>query len=157
MKMPSLVRDPRAPIERSSYKPVVDLKSLARDLHPSPTTTDDPHDAIPPEARAYAPPSQRPDMVVEQVLRFGDLPTKELDDIIAAAEGEIAALKVDAQVIRDAYVKHTTRVVEDVKRLQSEIKLSMDLMHALRQQCNLLDTNASALADINYASRNEDV
>jgi hypothetical protein len=119
--------------------PVVDLHSLARQIAP-----DDPHDAV---VAQFAPPDQRPDPTVEQVLRFADLPTKELDDIISAAELEIAALKADAQIIRDAYTKHTARVAEDVKRLREEVKLSMELMRSLRSQCGLIDANAEAASE----------
>ena len=89
--------------------PSIDLNRLANEIAKKPS-----------EVVAYAPPSQRPDAIdrtIEQVHMFGDLPTKELDDIILAAENEIAALKADAQAIRDMYVKHTERVVNDVQRL----------------------------------------
>jgi hypothetical protein len=123
-------------------KPVVDLKTLARNISPRPTV--DPHDEHMAAVLTYAPPDQRPDPTVDQVLKFADLPMKELDDIIAAAELEIGALKADAQIIRDAYIKHTTRVAEDVRRLRDEVKLSMDLMRTLRKQCGLIDANAAA-------------
>ena len=136
--------------------PIPTLRSAASDIAPTPLPPIDLNRLAneiakkPPEVVAYAPPSQRPDAIdrtIEQVHMFGDLPTKELDDIILAAENEIAALKADAQAIRDMYVKHTERVVNDVKRLQSEVKLSMQLMHELRTQCGLLDANAAALTD----------
>lgn len=113
--------------------PAVDFNALAADIA-----------AHPAEVRAFAPPAHRQDAIVEQVVKFGDLPTKELDDIIAAAENEIQALKSDAQAIRDMYSKHTERVVVDVKRLQGEVKLAMNLMAELRKHCGLLDTNARA-------------
>ena len=129
MKLPSISRGAIAP---------VDFTQLAKEISQRP--------AAPGGSVAYAPPKHRPDAIVEQVLQFGDLPTKELDDIIAAAENEIAALKADAQAIRDMYSKHTQRVVADVKHLQSEVKLSMNLMKELRKQCGLLDANATATA-----------
>ena len=131
------------PFDRAAVaaKPVVNLKTLARNIAPH---ADDPHDEHMAAVLTYAPPDQRPDPTVDQVLKFADLPMKELDDIIAAAELELGALKADAQIIRDAYVKHTTRVAEDVKRLRDEVRLSMDLMRQLRKQCGLIDANAAA-------------
>ena len=98
--------------------PVVDLHVLAKQIAP-----DDPHDEHFAEVLKYAPPDKRPDPTVEQILRFADLPTKELDDIISAAELELTALKSDAQIIRHSYVKHTARVAQDVQRLRDEVKL----------------------------------
>ena len=119
--------------------PVVNLHVLAKQIAP-----DDPHDEHFAEVLKYAPPDKRPDPTVEQVLRFADIPTKELDDIIAAAELELTALKGDAQIIRDSYIKHTTRVAQNVQRLRDEVKLSMELMRSLRTHCGLIDANANA-------------
>ena len=138
--------------------PVVDLKSLARNIGnltgnltgSDPATDEARHMAV---VQAFAPVVQREaereagDSIVERVLRFSDLPTKKLDDIIAAAELELSALKQNAQIIRNSYVKHTSRVAEDVQRLRDEVKLSMELMHSLRKQCGLIDNNAKALME----------
>ena len=64
--------------------PVVNLHVLAKQIAP-----DDPHDEHFAEVLKYAPPDKRPDPTVEQILRFANLPTKELDDIISAAELEL--------------------------------------------------------------------
>jgi hypothetical protein len=132
MKLPTVL--PRGPAQQQPGAAIpIDFETLAAEISN--------HGKGP---VAYAPPQYRPDAIVEQVVKFGDLPTKELDDIIAAAENEIAALKSDAQAIRDMYSKHTERVVVDVKRLQGEVKLAMTLMSELRKQCGLLDTNVRA-------------
>jgi len=77
--------------------------------------------------------------MADQVKSFGELPTRELDQIVSAAEAEIAALKLDAQAIRDMYVKHTNRVAADIDRLREGIKVSMVTLNTLRQQITDLD------------------
>jgi hypothetical protein len=90
-----------------------------------------------PSIEDYAPRKQlEPAM---QIKSFGDLPTKELDEIISAAEAEIAALKLDAQAIRDTYVKNTNRIIADIKRLQEGVRMSMETMKQLREQCRQLN------------------
>lgn len=79
---------------------------------------------------------------IKQVLTFGELPTKELDDIVAAVEAELAALKKEAQVVRDLYVKHTTRIADDMKRLQEGVRLSMETIKTLHNQCIKLNEQA---------------
>lgn len=94
----------------------------------------------------YAPPALRDRMAenvaVQQVTSFGALPTRELDELVSAAEDEIVALKREAQVVRDLYVKHTSRIAADIKRLQEGVKLSMRTMEKLREQCSQLDEQA---------------
>lgn len=112
---------------RDTTKAKFDLNKIAKEIMERP--------------EAYAPPAVREDqqVLVSQVMKFGDLPTKELDEIIAAAEAEIASLKRDAQAVRDMYVKHTNRIAADIRRLQEGVKLSMDTMKTLREQCAKLD------------------
>ena len=90
-----------------------------------------------PAVEHYAP--KPPVEPAHQIRTFGELPTRELDDIIAAAEAEIALLKKDAQAIRDMYVKHTNRIADDIRRLQEGVRLSMETMKQLRDQCTALD------------------
>lgn len=102
-----------------------------------------------PPVRHYAPsppPAREPgpvEPVVDQIQSFGGLPTKEIDDIVAAAEAELANLKRDAQAVRDLYVLHTQRIANDIKRLREGVKLSMELMNELREQCIALDATAA--------------
>ena len=116
-------------------EPVVDMKALANKID-----RDYPKSANGP--LAYAPPvtrNKQEEPVADQVKSFGELPTRELDEIVASAEAEIAALKADAQSIRDMYVKHTMRVAQDIERLREGIKLSMTTLHTLRTQVGALD------------------
>src|SRR5262245_10797886 len=82
-----------------------------------------------PHNNPYAPPAvreareDREEKVLAQVQKFGDLPTQELDNIVTAAEQELAALKADAQAVRDLYQKHTTRIRADLLRLREGMKL----------------------------------
>lgn len=108
--------------------PIIDMNELARDI------------AAAGGPDAYAPPDLREDPTLQQIKSFGELPTKEIDEIIATAESELATLKRDAQAVRDMYVKHTTRIASDIKRLQEGVKLSMETMKNLRQQCAALDS-----------------
>lgn len=113
-------------------EPVLDMRDLARRL-------DQETDAV----QSFAPPAirnaNREDVAIDQIKSFGALPTKELDEIVAAAKAEIAHLENDAQAIRDMYMKHTRRVEADIKRLQEGVKLSMETMRLLREQCAKLD------------------
>src|SRR4030095_10820221 len=127
----------------SSKKPSVDLDALSRQI--------DREDYVTPRTREisdpYAPPHIRNGLngpgpaeeAVEKVEKFGDLPTKELDEIVKAAEESIADLKRDAQAVRVLYVKHTSRIAADIKRLHEGVKLSIELMDKLRAQCIQLD------------------
>lgn len=87
----------------------------------------------------YAPPPFREDPAILHVKTFGELPTKELDEIMNAVEAEIEALKKEAQAVRDMYMKHTTRITSSIQRLQEGVKLSMETMGSLRAQCLKLD------------------
>lgn len=113
--------------------PKVDMRDLARRMN-------EPADRV----LEFAPPSiRRPQdevATIDQIKTFGELPTKELDEIVEAAEARIEQLKADMQVVRDMYVKQTSRIVADVKRLQKGVEFSMDAMKALRQQCEKLNT-----------------
>ena len=111
----------------------VDLDKIAKDIFDGAERREGHLDYAPPRVR------EESQVLVKQVETFGELPTKELDDIVAAAEAEIAALKRDAQAVRDMYVKHTQRIAADIKRLQEGVRLSMDTMKALREQCVKLD------------------
>jgi len=119
----------------SRSEPVVNMNTLARQI-----SKDYPNGANGP--LAYAPPAVRDrqeEPVADQVKSFGELPTTELDEIVAAAEAEVAALKADAQTIRDLYVKHTSRVARDIDRLREGIKISMTTLQTLREQVVALD------------------
>jgi hypothetical protein len=113
-------------------EPVLDMRDLARRLNQE-------TDAV----QSFAPPAIRnahqEEVAINQIKSFGALPTKELDEIVAAAKAEIAHLEADAQAIRDMYMKHTKRVEADIKRLQEGVKLSMETMRLLREQCAKLD------------------
>jgi hypothetical protein len=112
----------------SQPRQIVDFAELTRHL------TEDP---IGPEA--YAPPVIRGDDTVKEIRTFGALPTTELDEIVSAAKAEIASLEADAQAVRDLYVKHTERIAAGIKRLREGVRLSMDTMKQLREQCEALD------------------
>lgn len=93
-----------------------------------------------PGAKAYAPPQIRGlDQPTRTVKTFSELLTRELDDIVAAAEAEIAALKSEAQGVRDMYTTYTDGIAEDIKRLQEGVALSMKTMLSLREQCEALN------------------
>jgi hypothetical protein len=86
------------------------------------------------------------EVVIDKVESFGALPTKEIDEIVSAAEAEIANLKRDAQAVRDLYSRHTARIAADVKRLREGVRLSMEMMGQLREQCIALDQPAMPVA-----------
>jgi hypothetical protein len=92
------------------------------------------------DPRAYAPPAHREERAVDQLQSFGELPTRELDEIIRQAKNELASIENDAQTIRDAYVRHTSRIRRDIERFRQSIQLSMDTMKQLREQCMQLDS-----------------
>lgn len=90
--------------------------------------------------QSYAPPAQRAlEEPVKQVQTFGELPTKEIDEMVKAAEDQIAELKAQGQQVRDLYVRYTERLVEDLNRLQEGVKLSMEALKALKEQCQSLN------------------
>lgn len=77
--------------------------------------------------------------VLHVVKTFGELPTKEIDDLIEAAENEIAELKREAQGVRNLYTEYTTRITEDIKRLQTGVAASLKTMQELREHCAKLN------------------
>lgn len=109
----------------------------------------------------YAPPAIRNRQevtVVDQIKSFGELPTRELDEIVAAAKAEIATLEVDAQEVRDMYVKHTTRITQDIERLRDGIKMSMETLKSLREKIVAMDLQADAkLPPPSFAEKKEEV
>jgi hypothetical protein len=113
------------------HDPVVDMGSLAREISDLAATSSAPSDYGPPEVRA--------DTSFKQILSFGELPTREIDELLSRVEAELAELKNDAQAVRDLYTKHTSRIAADIQRLQEEVRLSMQTMKTLRQQCAELD------------------
>lgn len=121
-------------------EPVLDMRRLAAEIDDEVESSNKR-----PGPEEYAPRSlrnqlgQQSNLPVTQIMSFGELPTKELDEIVAAAEAEIARLKADAQAVRDLYTKHTSRIAADIKRLQEGVRLSMKTMEALRAQCIQLD------------------
>jgi hypothetical protein len=110
------------------HDPVVDMGSLAREISDLAANSSAPSDYGPPEVRA--------DTTFKQVLSFGELPTREIDDLLARLKAEMAEFESDAQAVRDLYQKHTSRIVAGMQRLQDEVRLSMDTMKTLRDQLN---------------------
>jgi hypothetical protein len=107
-----------------------------------------------PEPIDYAPPAIRnpggvpgDEPAVRQIATFGELPTKEIDEIIAAAEAEVEELKRTAQLVRSMYVRCTDRITADVKRLREGVRLSMETMQALREQCLQLNVDEIVKAE----------
>lgn len=101
--------------------------------------------AVDPLAKSYAPPQIRGlEQPARTVKTFSELLTRELDDIVAAAEAEIAALKSEAQGVRDMYTTYTDGIAEDIKRLQEGVALSMKTMLSLREQCAALNATPKA-------------
>ena len=124
--------------QEPSFGKPIDMNELARKIEEDyPQESESP----PTSPRDYAPPALRgaPTPPMEQVKTFAELPTKELDEIVTAAEAEIAELKRDAQAVRDMYTKHTQRITADIERLREGVRLSMETMEALRVQCLKLD------------------
>jgi hypothetical protein len=96
---------------------------------------------------AYAPPAIRDGIpgdepAVRHIATFGEMPTKEIDEIIAAAKAEVAELERTAQLVRNMYVKCTDRITADVKRLREGVRLGMETMNTLREQCLKLNVEA---------------
>lgn len=98
-----------------------------------------------PSVKAFAPPQIRGlDQPARTVKTFAELLTRELDDIVAAAEAQIADLKREAQGVRDMYTTYTDGIAEDIKRLQEGVALSMKTMLSLREQCAALNATPKA-------------
>lgn len=97
--------------------------------------------AQPPEMQParFNPPPRPTAEVLHVVKTFGELPTKEIDDLIEAAENEIAELKREAQGVRNLYTEYTTRITEDIKRLQLGVAASLKTMQELREHCAKLN------------------
>lgn len=122
--VPAFLTDARAKLQ--GKKSVVDLERFEKEF----TAPDKPTN--------YAPLANRKAMEtpMKQVLTFGDLPTKEIDDLISRTKQNIAQLEQDAQAVRDIYVKHTTRIVEELKALDERVQLSMSTLRSLKEQCS---------------------
>ena len=109
----------------------IDMKQLVKEVRQPDTGPD-----------VYAPPAHRDDVVVavtKQITSFGALPTKEIDVIIEAAEAEVALLKTEAQKVRDRYIQDIEQLRANTARFLRGVKLSMDTMQTLREQCEQLD------------------
>jgi hypothetical protein len=94
----------------------------------------------------FAPPAIRngvagDEPAIHQITSFGELPTKEIDEIISAAEAEVEELKRTAQMVRNMYTKCTNRIAADVRRLREGVRLSMQTMETLREQCTKLNVD----------------
>lgn len=74
-----------------------------------------------------------------RVRFFKDLPTRELDEIVEAAGKEYEALKMECQQIRNAYIYYTELVAKRVQLLREGMRLSMETMKQLRDQCEELN------------------
>lgn len=90
----------------------------------------------------FAPRRQRMadiDHAVRQITTFGALPTKEIDDLIAVANEELAALEADAQRIRNAYVEVTDKLRAQIERQRKVQRFASEAMANMAQQCAALD------------------
>jgi aspartate ammonia-lyase len=99
-----------------------------------------------PEPIDYAPPAIRngvlgDEQALRQIASFGELPTKEIDEIMSAAVAEIEELKRTCQLVRNLYVKAVDQVTADAKRLREGVRLSMKTLETLREQCLALNVN----------------
>lgn len=114
-------------------EPVVDFKELGRRIdaeHPQP---DEGHAAYAPPAMRQATEAHVCDTVVRTIETFGALPTSEIDEVIKAAEDEIAALKKEAQIVRDDYVRRTDDLAERTRKLTQGCKLAREALMKLRE------------------------
>jgi hypothetical protein len=94
----------------------------------------------------YAPPAVRngplgDEQALRQIASFGELPTKEIDEIISAAVAEVEELQRTGQLVRNLYVKAVDQLTADAKRLREGVRLSMKTLEALREQCIALNVN----------------
>lgn len=126
--VPAFLSDARAKLQarNTPVKSVVDMEKFEKEF----TAPDKPSN--------YAPLAKRQAMEapMKQVLTFGDLPTKEIDELISRTKQNIAQLEQDAQAVRDIYVKHTTRIIEEMKALDERVQLSMATLRDLKEQCS---------------------
>lgn len=113
--------------------PILDMNELANRMQVPPLEQ---------SSDTYAP-KERQEKLVQMVVRtvetFGALPTTEIDEVLRAAESEIAALKAEAQEIRDTYVNRTQVLVADIKRMTEGCALARKTLDTLRTQVQALD------------------
>lgn len=125
----------------------INMADLARRIDPRVTALRDDLAKLKPEGeptpRDYAPPAVRQvgptEKVIDTVQSFGSMPTKEIDDVITAAEQELARLKHAAAEVQRDYLRRTTQLVADLNRMREGVRLSMETMKALREQCHQLN------------------
>ena len=79
------------------------------------------------------------DEAVRVIHSFAALPTKQIDDAIAAAEDNLADLKMAAQKIRNAYVGVTDDLLALIAKQQQLHKLAADAFGALEKNCAAVD------------------
>ena len=103
---------------------------------------------VPRAVSDYAPPSVREvrDVVrreapapFERIMSFAELPTKALDDQIAALKTGVANAEKETQDLRDVYMKHYTRLQDEAKRLAQHLTLTEQMLKAMRDQQRQLD------------------
>ena len=134
---------------RNKREPIVDMNEIANRMNlpalENPSTPE-----------AYAQPHYRQGNKVDQTIKtvdeFKALPTTEIDDIINAAEQELNALKVDAQLIRDQYVQKVEELKRNIKRIMAGCVLAHETMNELRKQVEALD-NPQATPQVEAASQ----
>jgi len=92
---------------------------------------------IPPQ---YVPPADRTAqlgrLTVNAVNSFAELPTKELDDLIAGVERKLAEIKGKAEAIKSDYVARTSELRAAVERLNQACLKGEAKMDELHSQLN---------------------
>jgi hypothetical protein len=76
---------------------------------------------------------------VRTIESFTALPTTEVDKLIAEAEEELSAIKIEAQDIRDEYVSRIDALSNRTLRLKSVVRFSGETLSSLRRQIETLD------------------
>lgn len=88
----------------------------------------------------FVPPANRTEQLgrttVKAVNAFAELPTGELDSLIAGVEAKLAEIKEKAQKIKADYMFRTTELRESVERLNKACLQGEAKMTELHQQLN---------------------
>lgn len=74
------------------------------------------------------------------IKSFGELPIKEIDDLIRAGDAEWANIKRDYQNEIDRHASEIKRLQDNVKRFQDGVKLFVDAHKTARAQMEQLDS-----------------
>jgi hypothetical protein len=126
--------------------PIVDLNALAHEIDAEEFSRSAANYRGSP--LEYAPPAVRnqqlPVDIIREVKLFGELMTRELDELFTRLDGKFAQFKERGEQLRRLYTKHTDEMADGLNKLEREVDLVIDTIRTLHDQCENVTADAPA-------------